>query len=133
MALHCLPTVFDLGFATLRLFEHLQGEAYIDGLIKVRHMHARNPVISVLDRFLGVSVPLSIHKQECYILGICIDAMVHTFPFPLFVKPVYVAPLLVEMVFPKVASAAASVMTVFVYVCAAIVPVHESSHSVPVP
>lgn len=60
-------------------------------------------------------------------------AILHTSPPCKLVSPEIVAPPEVTPVAPKFGSAASSVITVFVYVCAATVPAQLSSHSVPVP
>jgi hypothetical protein len=57
----------------------------------------------------------------------------HTFPPSDDTSPVYVVPPDVAKVEPKVVSAAARVIFVFLYVWTEMVPAQPSSHSVPVP
>lgn len=65
--------------------------------------------------------------------GTLIVSIVQVLPSAEFFSPVYVVPCEVLNVLPNEVSELASVMTVFLYVCFAIVPLQPLLHSVPVP
>jgi len=65
--------------------------------------------------------------------GTLIVSIVQVLPSAEFFSPVYVVPCEVLNVLPNEVSDLASVMTVFLYVCFAIVPLQPLLHSVPVP
>ena len=60
-------------------------------------------------------------------------SIVQVLPSTEFFNPVYVVPCKVLNVLPNEVSDPARVMTVFLYVCFAIVPLQPLLHSVPVP